>query len=92
MFPELIEIPFIHVTVKSHGLMIIIGFLLALVLARRLSRSFTAAPQLMTNGGLYCLIGGVVGARIHFVVHYAERGEQGEIRYLSRMRVQDRVG
>lgn len=73
MFPELIEIPFIHVTLKSHGLMIVIGFLPALVLARRLSRSFTPDPQLITNGGLYCLIGGVVGARIHFVVHYAEQ-------------------
>ena len=89
MFPELVEIPFIHVTLKSHGLMIVIGFLPALVLARRLSRSFTPDPQLITNGSLYCLIGGVVGARIYFVVHYAGAGRnEVSVLYAS---IQERV-
>lgn len=70
MYPELFEIPFIHLTVKSHGLMIIIGFLAALAVIKRLSRSFTPDPQLITNGGLYALLAGVIGARIHYIVHY----------------------
>jgi len=70
MYPELFEIPLVHLMVKSYGLMMVIGFLLAVSLIRHLSRSFTPDPQLITNAALYSLIGGVVGARAHFVVHY----------------------
>jgi len=70
MHPELIEIPIVHLTVKSYGLMMVIGFLAAVTLIRRLSRSFTSDPQHITNAALYSLIAGVVGARVFFVVHY----------------------
>jgi phosphatidylglycerol:prolipoprotein diacylglycerol transferase len=73
MYPELFEIPFIHLTVKSYGLMMVIGFLAAVSLIRHLSRGFTPDPQLITNAALYSLIGGVIGARIFFVAHYFER-------------------
>ncbi len=72
MFPELFEIPFIHLTVKSYGLMMVIGFILAVSLIRYLSRDITPDPQLITNAALYSLIGGVVGARLFYVVHYFE--------------------
>jgi phosphatidylglycerol:prolipoprotein diacylglycerol transferase len=72
MFPKLFEIPFIHLTVKSYGLMMVIGFLLAVSLIRHLSRNITPDPQLITNAALYSLIGGVVGARLFYVVHYWE--------------------
>jgi len=64
MFPELFAIPFTHVTIKSYGLMMVVGFLAAVTVIRRLSRTFTPDPQLITNAALYSLIGGVVGARI----------------------------
>lgn len=70
MHPELIEIPFVHLTVKSYGLMMVIGFLAAVTLIRYLSRSFTKDPQHITNAALYSLIAGVVGARLFFVIHY----------------------
>jgi len=70
MFPELFEIPFIHLTVKSYGLMMVIGFIFAVSLIRHLSRDITPDPQLVTNAALYSLIGGVVGARLFYVVHY----------------------
>jgi phosphatidylglycerol:prolipoprotein diacylglycerol transferase len=73
MYPELFELPFIHVTVKSYGLMMVIGFLAAVSLIRRLSRDFTPDPQLITNAALYSLVGGVIGARIFFVVHYFDQ-------------------
>ncbi len=72
MFPELFEIPFIHLTVKSYGLMMVIGFLAAVSLIRHLSRNITPNPQLITNAALYSLIGGVVGARLFYVIHYFE--------------------
>ena len=70
MYPELFELPFFHVTVKSYGLMMVIGFMAAVTVIRRLSRSFTPDPQLITNAALYSLIGGVVGARLFYVIHY----------------------
>jgi len=72
MFPELFEIPFIHLTLKSYGLMMVIGFLAAVSLIRHLSRNITPDPQLITNAALYSLIGGVVGARLFYVIHYFE--------------------
>ncbi|MBA7660014.1 Phosphatidylglycerol--prolipoprotein diacylglyceryl transferase [subsurface metagenome] len=70
MHPELFEIPFIHLTIKSFALMMVIAFLLAVSLIRRLSRSITPDPHLITNAALYSLIGGVVGARLFYVFHY----------------------
>ena len=70
MHPEILHIPFVHLTVRSYGLMMVIGFLAAVTLIRRLSRHFTPDPQYITNAALYSLIAGVVGARLFFVVHY----------------------
>jgi phosphatidylglycerol:prolipoprotein diacylglycerol transferase len=70
MYPELIEIPFIHLTVKSYGLMMVIGFLACVSLIRHLSRDFTPNPQHITNAALYSLIGGVVGARLFYIFHH----------------------
>jgi len=72
MFPELFEIPFTHLTIKSYGLMMVIGFLAAVSLIRHLSRNITPDPQLITNAALYSLIGGVVGARLFYVLHHFE--------------------
>lgn len=73
MHPELFELPFIHVTVKSYGLMMVIGFLAAVTIIRYLSRRFTPDPQYITNAALYSLIAGVVGARIFYVIHYFDQ-------------------
>jgi len=70
MHPELFEIPFIHLTVRSFGLMMVIGFLLGFFLLGKLGRKISSNPQLITNLALYCLIAGVVGARVFFVVHH----------------------
>lgn len=70
MHPELFKIPFIDLSVKSYGLMMVIGFLAAVWLIRYLSRDITPDPQLITNAALYALIGGVAGARFFYVIHY----------------------
>jgi len=70
MHPELFEIPFIHLTIRSFGVMMVIGFLAGFFLVRRLGRNITSNPQLITNTTLYCLIAGVIGARVFYVVHH----------------------
>jgi phosphatidylglycerol:prolipoprotein diacylglycerol transferase len=73
MHPELFEIPFVHLTVKSYGLMMVIGFLCAVLIIRRLSRYITPDPRLITNACLYALMAGVVGSRLFYVVHHFEQ-------------------
>jgi phosphatidylglycerol:prolipoprotein diacylglycerol transferase len=73
MHPELFEIPIVHLTVKSYGLMMVVGFLSAVAVIRYLSRHFTRDPQHITNAALYSLIAGVVGARAFFVIHYFDQ-------------------
>jgi len=73
MYPKLFEIPFVHLPVWSYGLMLVIGFLCAVALIRRLSRDITADPELITSAALYALIAGLFGARLFYVIHYWDR-------------------
>jgi len=70
MHPKLFEIPFINWPVGTYGPMLVIGFLAAITLIRYLSRKYNTDPQHITNAALYSLIGGVIGARLFYVVHY----------------------
>jgi phosphatidylglycerol---prolipoprotein diacylglyceryl transferase len=70
MYPELFQIPFTHLTIKSYGLMMVIGFLAAVHVIRRLSRDITPDPQLIVNAALWSIIAGIIGARIFYVIHY----------------------
>jgi phosphatidylglycerol:prolipoprotein diacylglycerol transferase len=73
MHPELFEIPFIHWPIRSFGVMMVIGFLLGFYLLGKLGRKISSNPQLITNLALYCLIAGVVGARVFYVVHHFDK-------------------
>ncbi len=73
MYPELFKLPFIELTVKSYGFMMVVGFLSAVYVIRRLSRNITPDSQLITNAALYILIAGVLGARLFYVVHYFDK-------------------
>jgi len=73
MHPELFEIPFIHLTIRSFGLMMVIGFILGFYLLGKLGCKISSNPQLITNLALYCLIAGVVGARVFYVVHHFDQ-------------------
>ncbi len=70
MHPELFEIPFLHVTVKSYGTMMVIGFLVAVALMRRFMKRSGQNPDFITNIAMYALISGIVGARIFYVIHH----------------------
>jgi phosphatidylglycerol:prolipoprotein diacylglycerol transferase len=74
MHPELLKIPFIPgLTIKSYGTLMVIGFLAAVYVLRRLGRREGIDPILITNTALYSLIAGIVGARIFYVLHYPEQ-------------------
>lgn len=70
MHPELFEIPFLHVTVKSYGAMMVIGFLAAVFVMRRLMKRSGQNPEFITNIAMYALISGLIGARLFYVIHH----------------------
>ena len=70
MHPELFRIPFTHLTVKSYGVMMVLGFICAIVIIRKLSRGMGENEDHVTTAALYSLIAGVIGARLFYVVHY----------------------
>jgi phosphatidylglycerol:prolipoprotein diacylglycerol transferase len=73
MYPELFKIPFTNLTVYTYGAMLVVGFLSAIYLIRRLSRDITPNPTYITNAALYALIAGIVGSRLFYVVHYFDK-------------------
>lgn len=79
MWPELFRIPFTELTVKSYGTMLVIGFLAAIYVIRRLSKGMGQNPDHITNAALYSLIAGVVGARAFYVVHYWETFKHNQL-------------
>jgi len=83
MIPELFELPFIHVTVKSYGLMMVIGFLCAVFVMRKMAVRVGENPDNVTNVGLYALITGVLGARIFYVLHNFDQFRGGLLKVFA---------
>lgn len=73
MHPILFEIPLVHITIKTYGMLMVIGFLLAVVLMRRMMRRIGEDPEKITNTALYALIAGVVGSRIFYILHHLKQ-------------------
>lgn len=73
MHPELFEIPFVNISVKSYGTMMVIGFLMACWLMRLMMRRIGQKPDYVSNIAMYALISGVLGARVFYIAHYLEQ-------------------
>jgi phosphatidylglycerol:prolipoprotein diacylglycerol transferase len=67
-----IPIPFLDVSIPiySYGFMMMIGFLFAVLAARRKANYEGIDPYLVTDLAIYSLLGGIVGARLLFVTHH----------------------
>jgi phosphatidylglycerol:prolipoprotein diacylglycerol transferase len=70
MHPELFEIPFLHVSVKSYGTLMVIGFLIAVWIMRRIMRSIGQDPDRISSIAMYALLLGIAGARLFYVIHH----------------------
>lgn len=81
MRPELFSLPFFHLSFKSYGLMMVLGFLAGLWLARRRSKKVGENPEEISSIALWALILGVIGARAMHVIHnwWAYRDNPKEI-------------
>ena len=68
MRPELFHIPGIDFAINSYGVVLIIGFLLALECGKYLARRAGHDPEIYVNAGIVALVAGVVGARLSHVI------------------------
>jgi len=72
MHPELFHIPIIDYPIKSYGAMLTLGFLSGVWLSIRRAERLKCDPDLVLNLGFICLVFGVGGARLFYVLHYWE--------------------
>jgi phosphatidylglycerol:prolipoprotein diacylglycerol transferase len=70
MFPELFRIPFLNYPVHSYGLMLVIGLLCAIELAKFLAKRSGLNPDHFANAAILALVSGLVGARIAYVIQF----------------------
>lgn len=70
MYPELFRVPFIGYSVHSYGLMLVLGLLLAIELAKFLARRSGLNPENFANAAILALVSGLIGARIAYVLQF----------------------
>jgi phosphatidylglycerol:prolipoprotein diacylglycerol transferase len=73
MMPTLFHVPILGWPIRGYGFMMFVGFLTAIWLAARRAQKVKADPDVILNVGFIALIGGVVGSRLFFVIHYWEK-------------------
>ncbi len=78
MLPTLFEIPGIGLKIPGYGLMMMLGFLTAILWASRRALRSGGNDDIVMNCGFIALIGGIVGARAMYVLaHPSEFIERG---------------
>ena len=68
MLQELFRIPGLDLPIYSYGLMMVIGFLAGIQLAKYLAKRSGLDPELFVNAGLIALVMGILGARLSHVL------------------------
>jgi phosphatidylglycerol:prolipoprotein diacylglycerol transferase len=68
MYPDLFKIPFTNFPIHSFGVMLVLGFMLAMALAKFLARRSKLDPEIFANAALIALLSGVIGARLSHVL------------------------
>ena len=68
MLQELFRIPGTGISIHGYGLMLVLGFLLAMQLAKFLAVRSRIDPEIFVNAGLLALVTGVIGARVSHVL------------------------
>ena len=76
MLQEVFRIPFLNIPVFGYGLMMVIGFLVAIEVAKFLARRRGIDPEIFVNTALLALIFGVLGARLSHVLENLEQYTQ----------------
>lgn len=68
MFQQLFHIPIINITIFSYGFMLVVAFIVAIEMGKRLGQRRGIDPEQMVTCGLIALVSGLAGARLCFVL------------------------
>lgn len=68
MLQEIFRIPFFDIPVYGYGLMLVVGFLCSVELAKFLARRSAIDPEVFATAALLMLISGVAGARLSHIL------------------------
>ena len=91
MHPVFIRIPFLPEAfqeIYSYGLMLVLGFFGGYILALRLAKRCRQNPDDLTNIAVLSLLGGVVGARALYVIHFWQQ-QYADESFLKILNVRD---
>jgi len=72
MWQEIYRIPLVNVPIYGYGLMLVLGVLAGIQLAKLLARRRGLDPELFVNAGLIAMLCGVIGARLSHVLENFE--------------------
>lgn len=83
MSPVLFRVPWINWDIPGYGFMLMVGFLVSVIWAVRRAVRSRANPDVILNCAFIALVGGIIGSRFMFVVHYwpqfAARGNWADV-------------
>jgi phosphatidylglycerol:prolipoprotein diacylglycerol transferase len=68
MLQELFRIPLLNLPIYSYGVMMVVGVLAAIHLAKFLARRFGLDGEVFVNAGILAVVTGVLGARLSHVI------------------------
>ena len=78
MLQELFRIPGLDWPIYGFGLMLVLGLLAAMALAKVLARRCGLDPELFVNAGLLALVSGIIGARLSHVLENWSQYTRGD--------------
>lgn len=83
MKPRLLEIPLgsFALPINSYGFMLMIGFLVATIVAIRRGKDERIEPEFIMDLSIYMMIFGIVGSRLFYIAEYHEQFNFGFLRF-----------
>jgi len=68
MYPVLFELPFLNIPITTFGAMMVVGFLTAYWITAKRMRELGLDPEIASNMLLWCMAGGVLGAKLYYAI------------------------
>lgn len=75
MHPKIVDVPFIGIPINSYGLMIMVGFLIAVFIAIKRGKAIEFKSDTILDIGVFSMIFGIIGAKINYIIQYHKKGE-----------------
>ena len=75
MYPILFTIPYVDFPISTFGVMMVLGFLAAYRITAKRMVELEIDPEIAANLLIWCMLGGVLGAKAYYAVDASLRGE-----------------